>query len=89
MRQYLLSITIEKDYDNYYFPFFQVEVGIPNYLFRAMKKDNLNIKAHIQFQGGKFPDIVPNESGVNFNDYINGTFLVFLEDMSPEPLEYN
>jgi len=85
--QYIMSITMEKDYDNYYFPFFQVEVGLPNYLFRAMKKDNLNIKAHVQFQGGKFSEIIPDETGVNFNDYINGSFLVFLEDMSPEPLE--
>lgn len=85
--QYIMSISMEKNYDSYYFPFFQVEVGIPNYLYRAMKKDNLNIKAYVNFQGGKFSEIVPNESGINFNDYINGTFMVFLEDMSPEPLE--
>ncbi len=84
--QYVSSMIIEKDYDNYYFPFFQMEVGVPNYLYRAMKKNNFDIKAFVELQHAKFYDIEPSMDA-SFSTYISSNFYVFLEEMSPEPLE--
>lgn len=85
--QYIKSLIIEKDYDNFYFPFFQIEVGLPNYLYRAMKKNNYEIRAYVDLQKALFYDIEPTNSAKGMSSYIQSNFFVFMEDMSPEPLE--
>lgn len=82
-------ITIEKDYSgNFYFPYFEVEVLIPTYILRAMKKNSNNITANINFQRGYFRD---NEIDMHdlpvFSTYVSGLFYVFMEDNTPDVTE--
>lgn len=48
--QYIGSVIIEKDYDNYNFPFFELFVTVPNKVFRAMRKKNVQITAYIRMK---------------------------------------
>lgn len=48
--QYIGSIIIEKDYDNYKFPFFEVFLSVPNKVFRAMRKKNIQISAYVRMK---------------------------------------
>ena len=41
---YISSIVMEKDYDDFSFPFFELTITIPNKIYRAMKKKNVKIK---------------------------------------------
>ena len=48
--QYIGSVIIEKDYDNYKFPFFEVFLSVPNKVFRAMRKKNIQISAYVRMK---------------------------------------
>ena len=48
--QYIGSVVLEKDYDNYNFPFFELFVTVPNKVFRAMRKKNIQITAYIRMK---------------------------------------
>lgn len=85
--QYISNLIIEKDYDNFYFPFFQIEVGLPNYLYRNMKKNNYEIRAFIDLQKAIFYEVEPVNTARGMTSYISSNFFVFMEDMSPDPLE--
>lgn len=85
--QYISSMIIEKDYDNFYFPFFHIEVSIPGFLYRAMKKDNYNIKANVHLKSAIYYESEPTLKSSTFTTYVNKTFYVFLEDTTPEITE--
>jgi hypothetical protein len=81
------EFTIDKDYDNSFFPLFMVEVSVPGYVYRAMKKNNYDIKAHVDLQFAKFSEVEPNTKSMSFTSYINRQFYVFFEDTTPDILE--
>ena len=51
---YAGSILMEKDYDNYEFPFFEIMVALPNKVFRAMKKSNIKIYCYVRMKYAYF-----------------------------------
>lgn len=85
---YISNIAIEKDYDNYMFPFFQIEVFVPNYIHRAMKKQNQELRAFVDLRYGQFSEIEysANETP-SFASYITDNFYIFMEEMTPEVTE--
>jgi len=84
---FINNFSIEKDYDNYYFPYFQLSVNVPAYIYRAMKKNNLNIYAYMDLQSGYFKDVNVSNEKPAFKSYTKGNFYVFMEDMSPDVTE--
>ena len=53
--QYIGSIIIEKNYDGFNFPFFEVLLSVPNKVFRAMRKKNIQINAYIRMKYTTLP----------------------------------
>jgi hypothetical protein len=85
---HISNIIIEKDYDNYMFPFFQIDVLVPNYIYRAMKKQNQELRAFVDLQYGQFkePDYSIAENPP-FTSYVTDNFYIFMEDTTPEIME--
>ena len=52
---YISSIMMEKDYDNYNFPYFELAVGLPIKIYRAMKKENIKNTCYIRIKYAYFP----------------------------------
>lgn len=78
----ITAITIEKNYDNYLYPFFEVEASLPNWVYRIMKKDNQKNKCYLDFQKGQYAD--EKQVSATFTSYLKDTFFVFMDDSSPE-----
>lgn len=53
--QYIGSIVIEKNYDEYNFPFFEVFLSVPNKIFREMRKKNIQITAYVRLKYTSLP----------------------------------
>lgn len=49
------SMLIEKDYDKYNFPYFEVLAGVPIRVYRAMKKENIKNYCYIRLKYAFFP----------------------------------
>ena len=76
--KYITKVVIEKNYDRYIYPYFEVTMNVPNNVYRAAQKENIDIRAYIHMVGG-FSDIAmilddysPDEV-YNEEDYINWT----------------
>jgi len=82
------NILIDFNYEEYYHPFFEIDIVITNRIYREMKKNPLKIKANVKIQKGYFKNTLlsPDDKAV-FSDYINDTYYVFMEDMSPDITE--
>ena len=52
---YISSIIMEKDYDNYNFPYFEFALGVPIHVYRAMKKKNVKIHCYLRMKYAFFP----------------------------------
>lgn len=76
--KYVTRIIIDKDYDNYIYPYFEVSMTVPNKVYRAANKENIDIRAYIHIVGG-FSDIANIEEDYspdneyNEEDYIHWT----------------
>lgn len=84
------SIKIEKDYDNYVFPYLELQIMIPNAVFRAMQKSNIECHAYLNIKGGYgSADYADGESDDNivWKDYINQTLYMLSDSSSTDPLE--
>ena len=78
--------VIEKDFDQYQYPYFRVTVGVPNNVFRAMRKNYDNIQAYVRIMYAYFkPQETVGAPGVKVreNVYLAGNFIVLMEDSSP------
>ena len=86
---FIHNIILEKDYDNFFFPFFHFQISIPDFVFRAMKKANQDIRVYLDFQKGKFYEVSNDgeEQKPSFTSYISGNYYLYLDDTSPEILE--
>jgi len=86
--QNILNMIIEKDYENFMYPFFEIDVALPNYIYRAMKKNNQNLRAFVDIKYGGFkdPNYITGDKPA-FGTYVNDNFYIFMEEMSPELLE--
>lgn len=78
------SIYIEKDYDQELFPFFVMEVTVPNSVARQMRKNNQDITVSIDIQMGLFGESDEDNNRVSWQNGLNGEFYVVLDDNSPE-----
>lgn len=81
------DMVIDKDFDQYEFPFFRLTVGINNAFYRKMKKKHNKISAYVQIKRGYF-DInkttgLPEDMPSNQDNFISDNFVVFMEDTSP------
>lgn len=87
-QKFISSIIIEKDYDNYHFPFFQLEIGIPGYLYRGMKKKPHENRVHLNMKKGKyFEKELKSPDNAMYEPFIDANFYVFTEDITPETRE--
>lgn len=48
--EYIGSIVMEKDFDDYSFPFFELTLAIPNKIYREMRKKNTKITAYLRMK---------------------------------------
>lgn len=83
-RSLMGSIRIEKDFDNYTFPFFTVDVAVPNSVARQMRKNNADLTVSMDIQMGLFEERDDSEKGVTWSNGINGEFYVLFPDTDPE-----
>lgn len=61
---YISTFVMEKDYDNYNFPYFEILLGIPENIFRAMKKENIKNYCYVRIKYAYFPQqTVADNSG--------------------------
>jgi hypothetical protein len=83
---FIMSIYIEQDFDRYYFPYFQMTLAIPNYVYRDMLKNNSELKAILRMQYAYYPagESSVDENKINFFDYINSKFYIFMQDATPD-----
>ena len=76
--KYVTRIIIDKDYDNYIQTYFELSMTVPNKVYRAANKENIDIRAYIHIVGG-FSDIANIEEDYspdneyNEEDYIHWT----------------
>jgi hypothetical protein len=87
----LLSMIIEKDFDNEYFPFFTISVKIPHYVYNNMRKADNKLEAYMDLQKGDFDggsmEVPEKVNSVVFISYIKNKFHVILRDTSPDQFE--
>lgn len=85
----MLNMNITEDYEKYIFPYFQIDVGVPNSVYRNMKANNQNIKAIILMQKGKFNEgvSVSTDASTVFKNVFHQCFYVFFDDTTPELTE--
>lgn len=82
-------MMIVEDYENYFFPYIEVTISVPNNIFRLMKKNSTQIKATINLSNKKKTDMLSTntEANTNFRNVFNQTFYVFLNEASPDLTE--
>lgn len=82
----LLGMTITEDYDQYIFPYFEIDIGVPNSIYRQMKANNTSIKAAVLLQKGKFKEglSVSTDTTTSFKNVFHQCFFVFLDETTPE-----
>lgn len=87
-QKFISSIILEKDYDDYHFPFFQLEIGIPGYLYRAMKKQPHENRVHLNMKKGQyFEKDLKSPDTTMYLPFIDARFYVFFEDITPDSRE--
>lgn len=80
------NVVIDKDFENLLFPYFEIDVLVPNSIYRAMKKNATDIYVSIDLQRGYFSaeQNTTNQSTPTFYSYIKETYYVLFKDTSPE-----
>lgn len=79
----VISMRIEKDYDNYIFPYFEVDVDIPNSILRKIRRNNEDVRAFLDIQGGfseASPDSVDDDTNIIWKSWVSSNFYVFTDD---------
>lgn len=84
-RQFVGQFIIEKDFENYFSPFFQITLGIPNFLYRAMKKNPNKSKLKMELRAGKYYDYeIMSEDQTPMTTKLSGEFICYFPDTSPD-----
>ncbi len=83
--KYITDIILEKDYEMYHFPYFQITMALPNNIYRKIKKYPFETTLTIDMQAGKYfnPEIKANDDTV-FISKIRDTFACYFSDSTPE-----
>lgn len=85
----VFTMTIVEDYDNYYFPYFELSIAVPNDIYRKMTSNNQKIKATFQLLKGKFTQAITIDENKNnsFKNALKGSFYVFMDETTPDLTE--
>ena len=77
-------MLMEKDFEHYMNPFFEIDLTVSNKLFRIMKKNHNKIKMYINIRSALFKkdELYSKDKnpGTNYETFINDTFRVFMDD---------
>ena len=83
---HVAEMVIDKDFDQYEFPFFRLTVGVSNRFYRKMKKND-KISAYVQVKRAYFAidktTGLPSDEATDEGNFISDNFTVFMEDTSP------
>lgn len=83
--EFVVSIILEKDFEKYTFPFFQIEVTIPGYLYRGIKKNPLDVRVQLNMKKGQyFEKNIPADDTTMYTNFINGRFYALTEETTPD-----
>lgn len=82
----IIKFTIVNDYENYYFPYFEIELNVSNTVYRTMAKNPTKIKASINLYKVKMKDTyhISDDSTNTNKKCLSGIFRVFLDDSTPD-----
>lgn len=79
-------MLLEKDFEKYMNPFFEIDLTVSNKLYRIMRKNNTKIKMYLNIRSALFKTaenyVRDSNPGTNYDTFINDTFRVFLDDES-------
>ncbi len=88
--QFVTSIRIEKDYDNYVFPYLEIGIQIPNNVFRAMHKNNIECRALFAMDGGfgssDYGD-ANSDNNIAWENWFSQEFYVMSDDSTSDVTE--
>jgi hypothetical protein len=74
------GITIERDYENDFFPVIRLDLSLNTELYHKVIKNHLSVKFHLRLQKYEYD----SNSVLKFKrDVFNETFIVFLDDNTP------
>lgn len=81
-----LSMNLECNYDEFYYPYLQVMINIPNSLYRKMKlkATNLHMKLMVKYAFFRKDDVADTVEDVKKYEFINDEFYIFMEDDGTE-----
>lgn len=84
----ILGFNISEIFEKFYFPFFTIDIGLPNDIYRKLQnpKNKNSLKINLHIQKGKFTEalsIDPN-TNVSWKDYIKGSFHAVVGKDNPE-----
>lgn len=69
------NFTIEKDYENYVYPYMEFRVMVPDNVYADILENSENVYVHIRLEYGYFDSMYESES-----DAIGGTFAAIFDD---------
>lgn len=80
------NVVMEKDYDNYIFPFFQIEITLPTWFYAKMAKNPTDIRVTMNWQYGKFSanDL---SAAPPFVSELNGQYYALMVNSNPDVYE--
>lgn len=83
--KYITDIILEKEYESFHFPYFQISLAIPNNIYRKLKKYPFESTITIDIRAGKYfnPEIRANDN-IIFLSKINDTFACYFLDSTPD-----
>ena len=80
------NITIMKPYDTHLFPFFQVTVQIPQYVYREMQKSPEKLSASILWEYALVAEMDRSKPPA-FKTYFSGNLQILMDDETPDIME--
>lgn len=83
------SIIIEKDYENLMLPLFLVELWVPNYVYRAMTKQDAHTYVTVDMKMGSADEGLKLEeiNKATFKSFIKDKFYALITNKSPQVLD--
>lgn len=79
--------TIEKDYENYYFPYFEVRCIVPDSIYSKVMESSENVYVDIRIEFAYFDDMTesdPAEMLYSYNKLLEDRFYAFIANRSPK-----
>lgn len=88
---HISRIIFDRDYDNFYFPYFQIDIVVTAATYRKMKKDSGNIVCNMVFKNAFYTNANNLEENTPLftNTELTGKYKVYLDNSSPDLTEAN